>query len=90
MPLTEEQKALVADLEVTYNTVGWERLMQGWREEYTSLPETSFLNAKSMEDLNADRVRYRLLHELLSLPQDLEDAQGQAEESEEESHNPYE
>ena len=90
MPLTDEQKALMADLEVTYKTPGWARLMQGWREEYTSLPETSFLNAKTMEDLNADRVRYRFLHELLSLPQDLEDAVERAATGMDEPHNPYE
>jgi len=70
--LTDEQKAFFMDMESLFNHPGWARLKQGWQAEFDALPQSSFYNAKSMEDMLADRTRLRLLHELLELPAQIE------------------
>lgn len=65
--LTDQQKAFFDDMENTFNSAGWDRLTQGWRQERDSIPEAVFLNAKSMDDILVARTRYELLTELLQL-----------------------
>lgn len=82
--LTEKQKTFYAEMDVTFGTPGWAHLKQGWTEERDQLPLAMFFNAKSIDDLNAARVRYGLLNELLTLPETLIEQQRNVEQSEEE------
>lgn len=66
--MNAEQKAFFMDMENMFNSAGWGRLQQGWESELNSLPEAVFYNAKTVEDLQAGRVRAALLRELLDLP----------------------
>jgi hypothetical protein len=70
--LTDEQKAFFMDMESLFNHPGWARLRQGWQTEFEAIPQASFYNAKSMDDMLADRTRMRLLHELIELPAQIE------------------
>lgn len=87
MPLSNEDKALFSDLEVTYNSPGWARLKQGWQEEMDNLPEAAFFNCKTLEDLHTYRVRYGLLKELVELPEDMEEARLALMEDKDESEH---
>lgn len=67
MLLNDEQKQFYGALEGTFRTPGWELIRQGWQEERDRLAEIVFHNAKSMDDVNAARVRYGILNELIGL-----------------------
>lgn len=75
--LTVEQTEFFRSMENTLTTSGWTLLKRGWVEESDSLPEQTFFNAKSMEDVQQARVRYGLLQELIALEKYFE-AQKQA------------
>lgn len=66
--LTSQEEAFYRELEHTFGTAGWVRLTIGWKEERDAIPQNAFLNAKTMEDLEAARVRYELLTSLIDLP----------------------
>ncbi len=66
--LTQQQEAFYRELERTFDTAGWASLTVGWKEERDSLPLSAFTNAKTMEELEAARVRYELLSSLIDLP----------------------
>lgn len=70
--LNEEQKAFFMDMESLFNHPGWARLKKRWQDEFNAIPQSSFYNAKSMDDMLADRVRMGLLHELLELPNQID------------------
>lgn len=70
--MDNRQKEFYASLENTFMTPGWNLITEGWRQEQAALPEAAFFNAKSMEDLEAIRVRYGLLDELIRLPDTIE------------------
>ncbi len=71
MALTTEEEAMFAELNVMFDTPGWAHLTNGWKQEMEQLPQAMFFNAKSAEQLDAARVRYGLLHELVNLPEAL-------------------
>lgn len=71
MKLTDEQTQFFSAMESMFNSAGWKLLSQGWRQEQQMLPESAFFNAKTETDLQEDRVRYRLISELLSLPEEI-------------------
>lgn len=66
--LDAKQKEFFRSMEATFDTSGWTLLTQGWKEEQAALSQMMFFNAKTMEDVQAARVRYGLLTELLQLP----------------------
>ncbi len=70
--MDNKQKEFYANLEATFLTPGWDLIKRGWKEEQQQLPEVAFFNAKSMEDVEALRVRYGLLNELINLPETIE------------------
>jgi hypothetical protein len=70
--LTDDQKAFFMDMENLFNSPGWARLNQGWLTEMKALPEAAFFNSKTIEELDSERVRLRLLSELVGLPQTIE------------------
>jgi hypothetical protein len=70
--MDNRQKEFYANLEATFLTPGWDLIKRGWQEEQQQLAEVAFFNAKSMEDVEALRVRYGLLNELISLPETIE------------------
>jgi len=72
MQLTDQQKEFYASMESTFETAGWSLLTKGWKEEQDGLANTMLFNAKSMDDINATRVRFALLNELIELPTLLE------------------
>lgn len=76
MKLTPQELEFYSALEHTFNTPGWTLIRQGWEEERDRLAGASFSNAKSFEDVQLARVRYGLLHELITLPETTE--QGKA------------
>ena len=82
MPLSEKDIQLYTELEHTFNTPGWSRLVEGWKEEQAWLPEHAFYNAKSIEELELARVRYKLLSELISLADDIRQQREALEEGE--------
>ncbi len=90
MQLTERQVEFYAAMEQTFASPGWVLLTQGWQQEYESLAENAFHNAKTFEDVEETRVRYRLLHELISLPETIEAQKHDILESVENARNPYE
>ncbi len=67
--LTDEQKSFYSDMEQTFNTAGWALLIKGWKEEQEALPENVFFNAATIEQVNDARIRYKLLDELIKLPE---------------------
>ena len=66
--LTQQEQAFFRELNHTFETAGWVRLTVGWKEERDAIPLGAFMNAKSMEELHAARVRYELLTSLIDLP----------------------
>ncbi len=70
--MDNRQKEFYSKLEDTFRTPGWHLITQGWRDEQAQLPEVAFFNAKNMEDVEALRVRYGLLNELINLPDTIE------------------
>ena len=68
MKLNPEQQQFFAAMENTFRSPGWTMLANGWREDQKGLAEQMFFGAKSMEDVQTARVRYRLLTELIQLP----------------------
>lgn len=70
--LSAQQQEFYGSLENTFNTPGWALMVQGWKEERDQLPLAVFFNAQTMDDVNAARVRYGLLDELLALPETIE------------------
>lgn len=70
--MNNQQKEFYANLEATFLTPGWDLIRRGWQQEQKLLPEEAFFNVKSMEDLEALRVRYGLLNELINLPDTIE------------------
>lgn len=87
MPKPDDNTQLYADLEHTFNTPGWSRLVEGWKEEQKWLPEFAFYNAKTVEDLELARVRHKLLSELISLADDIRQQREALEEAEQEPEN---
>jgi len=67
MVLTPQQTEFFIAMETTFNTPGWELLIQGWTDERDSLYEQVFFNAKDVDDIRAARVRYGILNELIEL-----------------------
>lgn len=78
--LDTNQKQFFGSMEDTFRTKGWTLLTQGWRDEQQALPEMMFFNAKSMADIEAARVRYGLLNELITLPQTIAGQREQIEQ----------
>jgi hypothetical protein len=70
MPAPKEIQ-IFSDLEHTFNTPGWSHLVDGWKEERDAIPLMAFTNVKTMEELEAYRVRYELLSQLIGLPEDI-------------------
>ena len=70
--LTDSQKQFFMELETTFNTPGWHRLKQGWQEELDSIPEATFQNAEDIEYVKEARIRWRLLQDLVDLPDEIE------------------
>lgn len=68
MKLNSEQQQFFAAMENTFRSPGWSMLANGWREDQKGLAEQMFFGAKNMEDVESARVRYRLLNELVQLP----------------------
>lgn len=66
--MDKRQEAFFRELEVTFRTPGWARLMAGWKEELDAIPAQIFWSAKDMTEIQAARVRYELLASLLDLP----------------------
>lgn len=66
--MDKKQEAFFRELDATFNTAGWVRLTVGWKEELEAIPLAAFFNAKSMEELEAARIRYELLTSLTELP----------------------
>lgn len=66
--MDQEQTVFFRELEATFQTAGWVRLAVGWKEELEAIPLNTFFNAKSMEEIEAARVRYQLLASLVDLP----------------------
>lgn len=85
-----DRRAFFRDMEALFQSNGWKHLTDGWRAEFDSLPLQSFLGAKSFTDVQADRVRYRLLAELLSLADELERQKAEIEAADSDEGNPYE
>ncbi|KKN23891.1 hypothetical protein LCGC14_0900330 [marine sediment metagenome] len=90
MQLTERQNEFYSAMEQTFASAGWTLLIQGWQQEYDSLAENAFYNAKNFEDLEETRVRYRLLHELITLPETIASQKQVILDSDEDERNPYE
>lgn len=72
MPLTQEQIAFFRDMEQTFMTPGWTRLVKGWKDEAEALPQIAFFSGKDMADIETARVRFSLLQELINLPEVLQ------------------
>lgn len=70
--LTPQQNEFYSSMEGTFRTAGWDLLVTGWKQERDQLPENVFFNAQSLEDIRAARVRYKLLEEMITLPETLE------------------
>ena len=68
MKLDDKKIEYFTALETTFNTPGWSLITQGMEEERAKLPEAGFFNAKTIEELQALRVRYGVLTELVQLP----------------------
>ncbi len=66
--LTEKEQVFFRELDATFKTPGWVRLSAGWKDELEAIPLNAFFNAKSMEELEAARIRYELLTSLVDLP----------------------
>ena len=71
MQLTPKQVEYFAAMESTFNTPGWTLMRQGWEVERDGLYQIVFFNAKSLEDINGARVRYGILNELITLPEEV-------------------
>lgn len=71
MKLTPQQVEYFAAMEGTFNTPGWTLMRQGWEAERDGLYQIVFFNAKSLEDINNARVRYGILNELITLPEEI-------------------
>jgi hypothetical protein len=69
--MNTNEKQLITDLENTFNTPGWSHLVDGWKEERDALPLIAFTNVKTMDELEAYRVRFDLLSQLIGLPDDI-------------------
>ena len=67
--MQEKERIFFRELETTFQTPGWARLTVGWKEELDAIPLNAFWNAKTMEDLEAARIRYELLTSLVDLPE---------------------
>lgn len=80
--LTAEQKEFYASLESTFNSQGWDLLTIEWTDELEVLKEQVFFGATDMVDVQAARVRYGLLNELVQLPQMIATQKSQIEEDE--------
>lgn len=68
MKLDDKKIEYFTALEETFNTRGWALIVQGLEGERQKLPEAGFFNAKTIEELQALRVRYGVLTELVLLP----------------------
>lgn len=68
MSLDKKETQFFRELEHTFGTAGWVRLATGWKEERDAIPEQCFFNAKTMQEIEAARVRYELLTALIDLP----------------------
>lgn len=82
--LDSKQQEFFSAMEGTFNTPGWALLTQGWREEQEALPQMTFFNAKSMEDVDQARVRFGLLNELVNLPAAISHQRSEIENMDEE------
>lgn len=71
MKLSPKQVEYFAAMEGTFNTPGWTLMRQGWEVESDGLSQIVFFNAKSLEDINNARVRYSILNELITLPEEI-------------------
>ncbi len=75
MKLTSEQAEWYAAMDVLFASKGWTFLLQGWKREHEALSTNTFFNAQSMSDVEEARVRYRLLDELITLPESIAEQQ---------------
>jgi len=69
MELTPEQNEFYQAMDHTFQTKGWQLMIQRWREEQVQLKDRMFFGAKDMIDVQEHRGRYELLNELLTLPE---------------------
>lgn len=83
MKLTEQQIEFYAAMDSTFMTPGWSLLTKGWQLEQSGLAESMLFNAQSMDDINATRVRFALLNELINLPETIAGQKTQVEEMDE-------
>lgn len=92
MKLTSEQAEWYSAMDVLFASKGWTFLLQGWRREHEALSTNTFFNAQTMSDVEEARVRYRLLDELITLPESIEKQKNEILDSvsEDEEKNVYE
>jgi len=80
--MDQKQTTFFRELDSTFRTPGWVHLTAGWKEEMEAIPFAAFYNAKSMEELEAARIRYQLLNSLVELPDHHERARLEVEREE--------
>lgn len=85
--LSEHDLQMYQDLEHTFNTPGWSRLVEGWKEEQAWIPEHAFYTVTTMEEMRELRVRHKLLSELIALAEDMRQQREALEADENESEN---
>ena len=83
MKLTEKQTQFFAAMEEMFLTQGWELVTRGWKVEQDQQADRMFFNAKTIEEMNLERARYRLLDELIKLPVTITAQKTQIEEQDE-------
>lgn len=84
--MNQKEKVMLTELRSMMETPGWTHLVNGWKAEQEALPLMAFTHVKTMEELQALRVRNDLLSQLIGLEEDIASAlEAGVEESTDES-----
>lgn len=70
--LSDDELSYFMDMESLFNHPGWERLIKELTAEAQRLPDVLFASAKSWDDVQAARERYKALQTLLMYPEIIE------------------
>lgn len=66
--LTDDERSYFYEFETMFNSPGWERLMNEYKNERDAVPEDIFWGAKNYDDVVQARTRLAVLMELSKYP----------------------
>ena len=89
MHLNEQQKEFYFSLEETFRTSGWKLITQGWQKEQEAIEASALFGATDPVKIGEARERWKLLAELIVLPQTIEQQKQAILDDEGQEHDPY-